>query len=107
MFKNLVVATLAAIVIVDKQEDDVMQSDVAYAQQLELFLHSGRTGRRNAITSVDDDNASLSTAGLPAALDKLTCSEGDESAGNDAPTMSPQQTQPDTTKPNAGKPDQT
>ncbi len=39
------------------------------------FLQTGRTGRRNALPDIhDDDNASINTASLPDSLQKLSCS---------------------------------
>lgn len=38
------------------------------------FLQTGRTGRRNALPDIHEENATVSTASLPESLQKLSCS---------------------------------
>lgn len=45
-------------------------------EHLDDFLNTGRTGRRNAVPDIGTDpGATVSTADLPKALDKLSCND--------------------------------
>ncbi|XP_045137711.1 cAMP-dependent protein kinase inhibitor gamma-like [Portunus trituberculatus] len=45
------------------------------------FIATGRTGRRNAMPDILSDHAATTTADLPEALDKLSCSDSGGAAG--------------------------
>lgn len=45
------------------------------------FIATGRTGRRNALPDILSSHASTSTADLPAALEKLSCSDAGGEGG--------------------------
>jgi len=52
---------------------------------LENFIHTGRTGRRNAMPHIHDEkHANTSTGGLPDCLEGLTCKDSDESKSDTA-----------------------
>ncbi|KAK2151918.1 hypothetical protein LSH36_346g03011 [Paralvinella palmiformis] len=62
---------------------------------LELFIATGRTGRRNALANIKDGEVcKTSTASLPFQLEKLQCSDNNESnksdsaSGSSAPSAS-------------------
>ena len=51
-----------------------MAAEVENTHQVEDFLNTGRTGRRNAMADVmDSKQTTVSTADLPFELDKLSC----------------------------------
>ena len=41
------------------------------------FIATGRTGRRNAIADIEE-HATTTTAGLPQAMEKLSCGRGED-----------------------------
>ncbi|KAK3850206.1 hypothetical protein Pcinc_043072 [Petrolisthes cinctipes] len=45
------------------------------------FIATGRTGRRNALPDILSDHSSTSTADLPDALEKLSCSDTGNEGG--------------------------
>ncbi|RWS25344.1 hypothetical protein B4U80_10357 [Leptotrombidium deliense] len=53
--------------------------------EIDDFLQTGRTGRRNAVPDIKDDpNTKVTTADLPLELQKLTCSETSDVAAVNA-----------------------
>jgi len=81
------------------QPTAMLSSEVCAAgpEHLENFLNTGRTGRRNAVPDlVGDRNVAVTTAGLPEALDKLTCGEGTSSSSSSQCGQPSTSTQPNT-----------
>ncbi|XP_023216213.1 uncharacterized protein LOC111618840 [Centruroides sculpturatus] len=58
-------------------EVDHVTTDLEQAggSAFDAFLQTGRTGRRNALADIMEQNATISTASLPGSLEKLSCSD--------------------------------
>ncbi|XP_070209532.1 cAMP-dependent protein kinase inhibitor beta-like [Littorina saxatilis] len=66
----------------DKSQKDKDGSEMETKEALENFMHTGRTGRRNAMPDISDEtHAGLTTAELPLDMAKLSCAEGGSKSG--------------------------
>lgn len=65
-------------------EVDHVTTDLEQAggSAFDAFLQTGRTGRRNALPDIMDQNATVSTASLPGSLEKLSCSDVQSKSGS-------------------------
>jgi hypothetical protein len=62
------------------------------SKSVEDFISSGRVGRRNALPDILDEKvANTDTSALPSKLEKLTCSDEDESKKSDTACADPKE----------------